>query len=292
MIQIERPIAVSDVHGRTWGEVNKFDLDLQPTLFGSRLICRLQISSSCYGSQTAPTLRGMEVEASIFRDNNHLLLGKLVPSICGLPASPLGKLRTVTAENYLSIAKSDLLLLAEGSWGKDVSLALRVCPHFLEAEPAGVESTGFVKVPRSDWLSLMGKSGLARFEFVVIRTPVSTSHLYLPFSAAIDKIREAETEYSKGNWNSAAGACRDAWNTVLSAVPGKKEERIETLLGHLNGDPRRKKFAAALTRGLHDILNAAKHLEGDQKDGTPPADLKPEDALLCIHWYAAIIGYL
>jgi hypothetical protein len=58
------------------------------------------------------------------------------------------------------------------------------------------------------------------------------------------------------------------------------------------GDPRRKDFAAALIKGLNDVGNKAVHLEGDVKAGTPPADLSPEDALLCIHWYAAVIGYL
>jgi len=79
---------------------------------------------------------------------------------------------------------------------------------------------------------------------------------------------------------------------VLSAVSGKKEQRIETRLGEVTGDPRRKKFATALIKGLHDILNKAKHLEGDQTAGTLPADLKPEDALLSIHWYSAAIGCL
>jgi hypothetical protein len=43
---------------------------------------------------------------------------------------------------------------------------------------------------------------------------------------------------------------------------------------------------------VHDVMNKAVHLEGDVKAGTPPADLSPEDALLCVHWYAALIGYL
>jgi hypothetical protein len=34
------------------------------------------------------------------------------------------------------------------------------------------------------------------------------------------------------------------------------------------------------------------HLEGDVKNGTPDSNLNAEDALLCIHLYAAMLGYL
>lgn len=56
--------------------------------------------------------------------------------------------------------------------------------------------------------------------------------------------------------------------------------------------PRRQKFALAVMRGFNNIINEAVHLEGDVNAGTPQADLKRDDALLCIHWYAVAIGYL
>jgi hypothetical protein len=34
------------------------------------------------------------------------------------------------------------------------------------------------------------------------------------------------------------------------------------------------------------------HLEGDPANGILPTQLAPEDALLCIHWYTVVLGYL
>ena len=126
---------------------------------------------------------------------------------------------------------------------------------------------------------------------IAIRTPVASSHLNKPFAEAVDKIREAERQYMKGDWNGAAASCRNAWKTVLSSAPPNVSP-FEYLLAPLIGAPERKEFATVLMKGLHDILNKAAHLEGDVKTNTPPTNLQPEDALLCIHWYAAMIGYL
>jgi hypothetical protein len=57
----------------------------------------------------------------------------------------------------------------------------------------------------------------------------------------------------------------------------------------MSGDPRRQKFALAVMKGFNNIINEAVHLEGDVNAGTPQADLKRDDALLCIHWYAVAI---
>lgn len=111
------------------------------------------------------------------------------------------------------------------------------------------------------------------------------------FWRRLAKIREAERQYTQGDWNGAASSCRSAWRTVLSSAPSGVSP-FEHLLAPVVGDPRRKAFATALIKGLNDLANEAVHLEGDAKKKTLPADLSAEDALLCIHWYAAVIGYL
>ena len=81
---------------------------------------------------------------------------------------------------------------------------------------------------------------------------------------------------------------------MLSSVPKNtpREQRLEIVLQKVTGDPRRQKFALTVLKGFNNIINEAVHLEGDIKTGIPPSDLRPEDALLCIHWYATVIGYL
>jgi hypothetical protein len=121
-----------------------------------------------------------------------------------------------------------------------------------------------------------------RFEVISIRIPVASSHLHTPCVEAVAKIREAERQYTRGDWNGAASSCRSAWRTVLSSASSGVSP-FEHLLAPVVGDPRRKAFAMAVIKGLNDVANEAVHLEGDVKKKTLPADLSPEDALLCIH---------
>lgn len=137
----------------------------------------------------------------------------------------------------------------------------------------------------------MNRTGMDRYELIAIRIPVASSHLHKPFADAVAKIWEAERQYTRGEWNGAGSSCRSAWRTILFSAPSGVPA-FEHLLAPVIGDPKRKDFAAALIKGLNDVTNKALHLQGDLKTGTPPADLSPEDALLCIQWYAAVIGYL
>ena len=173
----------------------------------------------------------------------------------------------------------------------NVTFEFQATPQLACVQLHGSAEQGRLVIPHSAWLEHLNRTGMDRYELIAIRVPVATSHRHKPFSDALAKIREAERQYAKGDWNGAAASCRGAWRTVLSSAPPGVSP-FEHLLAPVIGDPRRKEFAVALIKGVHDVMNKAVHLEGDVKTGMPPADLSPEDALLCIHWYAAMIGYL
>jgi hypothetical protein len=149
---------------------------------------------------------------------------------------------------------------------------------------------GTLRIPHSQWLEIVNRIGAERFEIILLRLPTETS-LKQPFAAAVEKIREAESFFMKGNWNAVGAACRAAFRTVLSATP-PNTPAIEHLLQPVVNDPRRYPFAQALTKGLLNILNESTHLEGDTKTNTPPASLSRADSLLCLHWYSTVIAYL
>lgn len=151
-------------------------------------------------------------------------------------------------------------------------------------------SHGSLVLSQSEWLNIINGLGFDRFELIAIRIPVKESHLHTPFKEALAKIRQAEDNYKRGNWNGVAASCRVAWKTILSVSP-QGDKAIEHLLAPAIGDPMRKQFALAVKRFL-DVLNKGVHLEGDVKGNEPPSELQPEDALLCLHPYTVVTAYL
>lgn len=192
---------------------------------------------------------------------------------------------------YFDLRTDEFLRLVDESHSGDVAFEFQATPLLGGIPYEGNIEHGRLVIPHSAWLELLNRTGMDRYELIAIRVPVASSHLHKPFVDALEKIREAERQYTRGDWNGAAASCRVAWRTVLSGAPSSVSP-FAHLLAPVVGDPRRKGFATAVMKGVHDVMNEAAHLEGDVKTGAPPADLTAEDALLCIHWYTAMIGYL
>jgi len=287
-MQFQSPLNFEN-NSRTFAVIEKCDLYISQTMFGVRISFTFQIKPNQIGAEME--LQRLEGELSLETGNRSVLLGSLEPRFTDNQSklNPHG----TSVTKHLELRSDEFVLLADRTHIGDVGLIFHLKLHIL-GEPYTSAPQGRLLVPHSEWLKLLASSAITRFELIAIKVPVESSHLHKPFSAAVSKIREAEREYAKGNWNAAAACCRDAWNTILSSVPRgiPKEKRFDALLTKVTGDPRRKAFAETLMKGLHDILNKAKHLEGDIQMQTEPADLKPEDALLCIHWYSTMIGYL
>jgi hypothetical protein len=102
-----------------------------------------------------------------------------------------------------------------------------------------------------DKFLLLDRPEWDRYELIAIRIPVAASHLHKPLVEALTKIREAERQYMRGDWNGAAASYRGAWRTVLSSAP-PGVSLFEHLLALVVGDPRRKEFALLLIKGLRD----------------------------------------
>ena len=236
-------------------------------------------------------LRDLRVNLSIRLNSEVISLGLMDTSLNYYPKEMM------TDGNFglgkkLSLSTNDFIHLIDLTYSGDISFEFEVLPIFQSSYPYSAQSQqGWLNVPQAVWLENINKLDLDRFELITIRVPVASSHRHKPFADALSKIREAEKLYNKGELLGAAVACRSAWETVLSSVP-PSTPKLEHMLNSVSGDPLRKEFAFAVLKGFKDVVNKAVHLEGDAKDGTPPANLKSEDVLLCIHWYSAAIGYL
>jgi|ERR1051325_2896602 hypothetical protein len=282
---LQQEIRISDQGSRGYARATGCSLNIEQTLFGYRL--RFNFSFEAQNGNSV-SLDGWELDLYLNQGSQSILVGRLVPD---LSEHPKRLMHQFTLQRHLDLRSDDFVRLVDKSYRGDVVFEFRTRPLLSGIPHEGNTEQGRLTIPQSEWLELCNRTGMDRFELIAIRVPVRSSHLHQPFSDAVSKIREAERQYSRGDWNAAGSSCRSAWRTILSTAPAGTQA-IENLLAPVIGDSRRKDFGLALAKGLNTIANQAVHLEGDVKTGMPPANLTPEDALLCIHWYAAVIGYL
>jgi hypothetical protein len=273
----------------TFAEITDCTFSIEKTFVGYRFGFHFTVSSFKNENPNPIILQRLDIDLFYQDSQSSHLLGRMIDGLTENSRELNGREFSIT--KYFDIKTDDFLRLINESHRTDMTFEFQVNPVFLNSPHHSRSETGQLKISHSDWLRQINNTKLDRFELITIRIPVATSHLHTPFVEALKKIREAEQQYIRGDWNGAAASCRAAWNTVLSSAPSGAKP-IDHLLAPVTGDLRRKEFAMELIRGFHNIQNKAVHLEGDVKTGTPAADMSPEDALLCIHWYTAIIGYL
>lgn len=275
----------------TFAEITECSLFIQKTYVGFRLGFNFIISPFKNEKPNPVVLQRLDIDLFFRNSQSPHLLGRMIGDLSDDSHELSGREFSIT--KYFDIKADDFLRLINESHRTDMDFEFQINPAFLNSpHNSRSNETGRFKIPHSDWLRQINDTKLDRFELITIRVPVATSHLHTPFVEALKKIREAEQQYIRGDWNGAAASCRAAWKTVLSSTPPTGVKPLEHLLAKVSGDPRRKKFVSTLIDGLHNIQNEAVHLEGNIKTGMPPADMSPEDVLLCIHWYSSVIGYL
>lgn len=285
---LQNKISIGD-HHRNYAEITDCRFSIRKTFTGFRFNFNFELKPFDINKENPLILNDLNIDLSFRTTNSPILLGRMISDLLESPLE-LNR-RQLTITKLFDIQMEDFIRLVDISHRGDMQFEFDVNPIYKDESINSKRETGYLNIPHSEWIKKINNAELDRFELISIRIPVSSSHLYTPFVEAVKKIREAEQQYIRGDWNGAASSCRSAWRTVLSSAP-QNTKPIEHLLSLVTGDPRRKNFAGALMKGLHDIQNMAVHLEGDVKAGKPPADVSPEDALLCIHWYSAIIGYL
>jgi hypothetical protein len=259
-----------------------------PTLFGHEFTFVFRIEPINY-RENPVTLTNLTVDVGLVLNHNSLKIGRFTSRN---ERSLLLNAKHSDIQQQLYLNNDELIVLSEKTHDGDVSFEFGYQAKFENG--VSCYEHGKLTVPHTEWLKILNRLQLDRYELIVIRTPVAGSHFYSPFADALNKIREAETELTKGHWNSAGAACRSAWNTVMSSVPKSvpRDKRLEHLLQAVNGDARRQKFGLAVLKGFNNIINEAVHLEGDVSTNRAPSNLTRDDALLCLHWYSAAIGYL
>ena len=289
---LQQEIRIADEGGTGYARATACKFHIEQSLFGYRLHFIFTVEP--YSREGGGDISLLEWDIDLyFKDEDRfILVGRMLPDRSEAPR----KLHRYgfTVNRYFDLRSEEFLRLIDKSHSGDVVFEFHATPLLAGIPHDAGSEQGRLIIPQSAWVDCLKQTGLDRYEFIVVRIPVSSSHLHQPFVDALTKVREAEQQYTKGDWNGAAASCRSAWNTVMSSVPANtpRDQRLEFLLQRMTGDPKRQKFALALLKAFNNVINEAVHLEGDVKKGVPPTDLRPEDALLCIHWYTAAIGYL
>ena len=282
----------ADIHAgsrSTEGSVTGCDISIRRELYGYELSFTFRVVPTDLSREKPLVITEFKVEVYLTDKHESLLLGRLYPQFFETPDT-LGRYGNLKITRHLFLRPDEMMTLIEKTHHGNPNFEFKVAVVF-EGGIYDQPRTGRMTVPQTVWLKILEQAKVARFELVAIRTPVSDSHLYQPFSEALDKIREAERQYLRGDWNAVGASCRSALRTILSSVPPGTTP-IDHLLAPVIGDPRRRAFAQAVAKGLLDVLNAATHLEGAPRAGAPPTDLQAEDARLCLHWYSTVVGYL
>jgi hypothetical protein len=289
-MEMRQPIAIGEQGGRSFAEVKDCDVRIEKAMFGYRLDFSFKISPFSGAPDMEPVILSDWNVDLYYREakGSSVLIGRMVPSLYDLQIELKGR---PSVGRQIDLSSDDFLRLADTTSRGDVTFSFKTKPKLLRARYPEEMSEGLLVIAHSEWLQRLNQTDVDRFELVTIRIPVKSSHMHQPFADALQKIRHAEAQYLKGDWIGAAASCRAAWNTVRSATPSG-EKAMDHLLAPVTGDPRRKKFAQAIIKSLGDALNSGVHLEGDVKNNVLPAELTAEDALLCIHWYSVVLGYL
>lgn len=291
-MELQQSIRIADQGGYGYAIIETCSFYIDRTFSGYELQFNFEVK--CFGrKEDDPSLilQDLHVKLYFHQSDKKILLGQLATEIDYQPKKITSNYEFSLKKNF-SMTNDDFIRLINQTYGGNVLFGFEVVPVFrdlIRYQPT--QEHGWLRIPQAVWLEKINALDLDRFELITIRVPVASSHLHKPFVDAVGKIREAEQLYQRGELLGGVVACRAAWNTVLSSVP-PSTPRLEYMLAPLTGDPLRKEFAQAVLNGFHDVVNKGVHLEGNVKTNTPPANLKPEDVLLCIHWYSAAIGYL
>lgn len=278
-----------------FGEFSRCAVSIENGIGRYRLLFRFGFSPSTSGAAIPEVMNGRYLVDSIYADvsvefspGQEKLLGQLSPHRDN-PVLYLNSPRDYVMQ--LDLSSQELLLLVERTQHSGLSLILRMNFRFSAPFEASGIRPSHLKISHSDWITLLQQAELYRYEVITLRTPLRNLPAFVAYDECLTKLKEAQDAYDRGDWNGVGTKCRGGWNTLRSTSSDPKQA-VEELLSSVTGDPRRKNFAAAVLKGLGDILNSATHLEGNLPQGTLPADLQREDAALCLHWYAMVIGYL
>ena len=291
-MELTREIRIGDLDGRTHGIIKNCTFRIDKFFSGYDLVFGFKINS--FGpikEDSTVVLRDLRVNLSIRLNSEVISLGLMDTPLNYYPKEMVMD-GEFSLSKKLSLATNDFIRLIDFTYSSDVSFEFEVLPIFQSSYEYSVQSQqGWLNVPQAVWFKHINKLDLDRFELITIRVPVASSHRHKPFADALSKIREAEESYKKGDLRGAVIACRSAWETVLSVVPSGAA-RMEYMLSTVSADPHRHEFALAVLKGFKGVIDKGIHLEGNVKTSMPSGNLKPEDVLLCIHWYSAAIGYL
>jgi hypothetical protein len=278
-MELNQEIYIGDIGGRSYAKATHCDLALTQSLFGYRLGFRFKIQPLSPDQENPVSILGREVDVFYKGSQGVVPIGRAFPGLAdhGEERHEIGK-----GEWYLTrqldLSSSDFARLVEITHSGDMAFEFEAAPQLHNPRHNSKANRGVLVIPQSEWIEYLNRGGMDRFELITVRIPIRASHSHAPFVNALGKIRQAEAQCNRGEWNAAVASCRAAWRTVLSVAPSGTQP-FEHLLSSALVDPKRKGFARAVIKGLHDILNEGVHLEGDIKNEVVDSNLIREDAL-------------
>jgi hypothetical protein len=287
-------------HGYTFVRITKCKVSApRKTFSGVQISFAFTISpTSLIVEGSSAVLEKLAIDLHLKDGTDYLYIGRLKNKF--IQSIPLSYERE--RDLQIEFRTDDFWKLVDITHYKDLELKLEIQARLKLEEPiknsSGGEISGselqflegnsYLRFPHSEWLKILNRTGIERFDLITLRTYIRELPNENAFVQAFDKLKEAQDKFNRGDWNAVGATCRSAFKTLLHLATGEKRP-IQKLLATVLDDPRRTQIANSLVPVL-DVLNASTHQEG--KSDLPPADFQREDALLCLHLTGAAISYI
>jgi hypothetical protein len=283
--------------GTTFARLQKFDIfSGRQTLAGVEFTFNFGIHGTEHATKTELELQRVQIELSVFLENQQsLYVGQFRESLSD--SYRVANYET-NVQRKLDITQDAYWKLVDLTHYRDLELNFNVTAIGRGKTANGNETILLKgetrgKIPVSEWLKILNTGEYDRFETIILHTSLpSIGGSKEKYDSAFKRLREAQDNFNRGDWNSVGTKCRAAWLVLKTLIPKTQQRQaIELLLASVMDDPKRKEFGevvVAMLKGTNDALNKATHLEGDLH----PGDLQREDALLCLHLTAASIAYV
>jgi hypothetical protein len=206
---LQQEIRLADQSGTSYARASSCTIHIEETFFGYRLHFNFSLDVYPKNDGREISLETWEMDLYFNDSGRSVLLGRMLRQL-NEHSERLGR-HGFTLTRYFDVANDDFVQFIDKSHHGDVTFEFRATPVFSGLPYNGAMETGRLVVPHSQWLELLNNAGHDRYELISIRIPVSDSHRHKPFADAVTKIREAECQYTRGDWNGAASSCRSAW---------------------------------------------------------------------------------
>jgi hypothetical protein len=199
-----------------------------------------------------------------------------------LPAEVIQEVEEQRTGGDIKLAISSRVLIAKVSTAGDVTTLQ--APFETQFGDAGLGRFEYL-IPQSEWLKLLRNLDWSELE--ILELPSRRFRAIPSLARAIERFKEAQESYRRGDWEASMLNCRKAFeaivqDTVAEADMSKAHQALVSIMGEGDKTDRLDDLVKSLGRFLH----LGRH------ENLPPISIKRPDAELALRLTGTLLSYL